>query len=263
MRNKIIIMILLLTITLCGCSETKDNVVESYSEDMDIYLYIIDSELYGTAIEDLIYYSGWDTNTVEDIIDKHSDILTDGMKLKLLYTAQDIDIPDWSDEQEDLTMAGDESFVNEEYDYTKSDADQIMDEPKGEINTTDQNNSDDLYDGLDTNPDAYDPELEDTSGLESTEPDYNLDLGILGGIVAFGLENELDDDSDEEYAINESWMDEELAQQQDEETKVYEVIAIDAYKDRLVCSVIYKYGSPMKVVVDLVDGKIDGYTIYR
>ena len=58
-------------------------------------------------------------------------------------------------------------------------------------------------------------------------------------------------------------MDEELAQQQDEETKVYEVIAIDAYKDRLVCSVIYKYGSPMKVVVDLVDGKIDGYTIYR
>ena len=48
-----------------------------------------------------------------------------------------------------------------------------------------------------------------------------------------------------------------------EDEPVFNVTGIDAYSDRMIASVSYKYGAPMKVWVDLVGGKINGYKIYR
>lgn len=55
----------------------------------------------------------------------------------------------------------------------------------------------------------------------------------------------------------------EHALELEDDTPVFSVTGMDAYSDRLIASVAYKYGSPMKVWVSLVDGKIDGYRIYR
>ena len=48
-----------------------------------------------------------------------------------------------------------------------------------------------------------------------------------------------------------------------EEDPVFSVTGMDAYSDRLIASVAYKYGNPLKVWVGLDEGKITGYKIYR
>lgn len=44
---------------------------------------------------------------------------------------------------------------------------------------------------------------------------------------------------------------------------VYSVMSLDAYNDKLIASVKYKYGDPLKVWIPLEDNKIAGYIIYR
>lgn len=253
----------LLMLTACN-KNTNTKVEDEYIKDRVLMEYTLDTSIYGNAIEDAILVHKSERNDVIEFIDNYSYLLTENFKSYMIESS-------FIYEEDNMDQRLIDSF--NPGDGIDPETGEIIDE---EIYTNNNNNQQ-------THPEIYEPD-ENTyipePGLMNPDDGINWDEimnenedeaekevsanTILNNFIAFGYENETtDNDSNEEYAINESWMDEEWTQQQDEEAKVYEVIAIDAYKDRLVCSVIYKYGSPMKVVVDLVDGKIDGYTIYR
>lgn len=228
-KIKIFIMIIAILL-MTGCTKNMNN-TDEYKADRNIYLYSLNTDSYLSAIEDLIYYSGWDLEDVDIVLNNHSTILTDSFIAEYRSQASTNSISD--NNNEDTQAPEIEDLDDTNYDYGENTLPEIIDTPDIE-NGQEQDEG-----GL---PYGDTPEDEDT--------ELNLNK-IYNSLIAYGLE-ETENEGQDGY-----W------DKQHERTKVYEVLVADAYKDRLVCSVIYKYGSPMKVVVDLVDGKIDGYTIYR
>ena len=96
---------------------------------------------------------------------------------------------------------------------------------------------------------TVEPEPTVGTTIEHTEANNSLfSRSLLGTIFAYAIEEE-DTNEGEEY--------------NPDDEPVFKVMYIDAYNDRLIATGSYKFGGAVKIWVALVDGKIDGYTIYR
>lgn len=228
MNKKLLIIALILIVCMTGCKNNEVVDINPYTEDEEIIRYTIDTLSYSEAIEDLIFYSGWEIKDVDKIIEKHKQILTDNFITHYRETADHTGFMGEIEPPEiDTGDGGYEDYVEED----------------GDIEVTDTENEE--YDNINY-----------TDALSELEtPEFKNDTlenkSVFKDIIAYAL--------DEGYT--EELMDDSVNNIEDD--KVYTVLTIDAYKDRLVASVNYKYGTPMKVVVQLVDNKIDGYEIYR
>ena len=261
------VLILMLTLTLmlaCGCSSSNNSVEpepdDLYADDAKIYLYTLDTTKYVSAIEDIIYYDGWDIDTVNDIINQHIDVLSDSFVTELRARATEL-------HSENTVVDVDEGMIYEEFEPGFNNGTSGNNYQDSEVNTGDVDQIPEGYDengeyvGLGDNPDAYEYDM---SGMEID--DIQSDQDAFGELrykrsrndlfdIAFGNGETFGstDDSDEVYG---GWFEED-------DDKVYSVVGIDAYPDRLIASVTYKYGSPLKVWVGLENEKITGYLIYR
>ena len=260
----------LLMLTACN----KDTKVEDkYVKDRVLMEYTLDTSIYANAIEDAILVHKSERSDVTEFVDKYSYLLTENFKNYMIESS-------FIYEEDTMDQGLIDSF--NPGDGIDPETGEIIDE---EIYTN-GNNSQQTY------PEIYEPD-ENTyipePGLMNPDDGINWDEimnenedeaekevsanTILNDFIAFGLETEatdnesltyevIDNSQNEDDSFNPKWSD-EYWEEQEKDAKIYAVVGIDAYKDRLSCLVSYRYGSSLKVGVDLVDGKIDGYTIYR
>lgn len=252
MNKKLIILIVIgILAGLTGCKKDEPNNINLYQKDEELLKFVFDTSPYYEVIEDLIFYSGWDIEKVDEVIDKHRHLLTDSFVTMYREMADDTVTQGKDTEIEPPNIdIGDSGYQ----DFDESNPGYV--EPPN-IDTGDTQS------GADQNGIDYD----ETTGLDQNDLDYAADEGIdltqndglkyrstINNFIAYALENEVDEFGAENSEVDSDYVDDE---------PVYSVNQIDAYKDKLIASVSYKYGGPMKVVVELVDNKINGYTIYR
>lgn len=256
--KRFICTILCLMVLLSGCSNNK-NVpnINKYEADKKMVSYLLDTTVYKDAIEDLIYYSGWSKTDVQLVLDKYDAILTDRFKTDYMAMASD----DYVDDAEGTTDIGE--MTEEEFEG------EVMTPIDGEY---DSNAEDDLEDQQDNYDDTESDEYDGHGDMD--DPVLNLSyLDILQKYIAYAFEDNLDTtdvgieedtDSDNLDDINNAWWyNEDDTEDEMDESKVFEVTSMDAYPNYIVANVSYLYGTNMKVLVSIVDNKIDGYRIYR
>lgn len=268
--KRIIGCILLITLILSGCSNNKKETpnINKYNADKEMLEYHIDTVYYAEAIEDLIYYSGWSKSEVQAIIDKYSELLTEDFKIQYMSLAsEDIEIDESMNPSDIGEMTDDE--LNQGLDGYVD----IGEMTDNELNQGLENNDD--IGKLGTDEDENIDQGEEDGHGDMDDPVLNMSYKdmIYNKFIAYALEDSTSDNSDNSDNSNNSdnYYDESEDDEEhngnwwnfDTEEKVYQVHSIDAYPNYLVANVSYLYGANMKVLVSLVDNKIDGYQIYR